>query len=172
MNIQNAADWSPHSTEQKVLGSLGLVLLSVVVHWVLNPWADGVDFLYLFATVGLGSTYVFGYRWGLLTTLTGFMACQGLFKPTVYVLDGISPHEWWALADFALVSVSTTVLIERLQRLRYQQTLVMKVMQSRHQAMLYSENLRQVQARECERIKADMDALRLTVGQGEKTQLH
>ncbi|MCQ8895295.1 DUF4118 domain-containing protein [Limnobacter humi] len=172
MDIRNASDWSAYSSDQKLVGSLGLILLSVVLHWLLNPWADGVDFFYLFATVGLVSTYGFGYRWGLFTALAGFMACQWLLKPSVYVFDGISPHEWWALGDFALVGLSAIVLIERLQRLRYHQSLVMKVMNSRHQAMLYMDNLRQHQAREHQRIKADMDALRMTVGQGEKTQLH
>ena len=156
MKIKNAAHWCRLSRPVCYLIATAVFIAVFGLRWVLHP-ALGKFYPYQFFFLSsYVVTFFLGAGPGMLVMLPGLAFGNYYFVEPYGRFADFSWYDSLFLGNYVLSSLLVTVTLEYLQRVRYQNELLLRVAQSRYEMLLHRDNQRILLERELGKARGDV----------------
>lgn len=140
MKIKNAVRWQGYSLPQAWAGTCAVVLLAFGIRYQLHAIVAPYMVFHFFTIACLMVQYLFGIRFSLVAMAASALLGEYFFVEPYGTFDSLARKDFLITLNFMLVTGVAVAFMERLRRATYAQSLLLKVMESRHRVSLHREN--------------------------------
>lgn len=156
MKIKNAAHWCRLSRPVCYLIAASVFAAVFGLRWVLHPILGNVYPYQFFFLSSYAVAFSLGAGPATLVMLLGLIFGNYFFVEPYGQFTMLSRDDILYLGNYLFSSLLVTMTLEYLQRVRYQNELLLRVAQSRYEMLLHRDNQRMLLERELGKARGDV----------------